>query len=76
MRVITVHKILIGTAAAFFLFFAGREIAQFIRAGEAWALPRGIVALLVAVALGAYFGYLCRKGTLADVADGLRKPRP
>ena len=75
MRVMTAHKILIATAAAFFLFYAGWELRRFLGAGDAWALPRGLAALAVAAALGVYFAYLVRKRTIAGVAEGLTKQR-
>ena len=71
----TAHKILIATAAAFFLFYAGWELRRFFAAGEPWALPRGLAALAVAVGLGVYFGYLRRKRTVAGVAEGFMKHR-
>jgi len=75
MRVITAHKILISTAAVFFLFYAGWELRRLFRAGAFWALPRALVALAVAIALGVYFGYLVRKRTIAGLAEGLTKNR-
>ncbi len=75
MRVMTAHKILISTAAAFFLFYAGWELLRYLRGGDVWALPRALAALAVAVGLGVYFGYLRRKRTIAGVAEGLTKQR-
>jgi hypothetical protein len=71
----TAHKILISTAAVFFVFYGGWEIVRYGRTGDAWALGRGLVALLVALALGLYFIYLRRKGTIAAVAEGLKISR-
>ncbi len=75
MRVITAHKILIGTATAFFVFYAGWEVLRYARGADAWALLRGLVALAVAVVLGWYVAYLFRCRTLAGLAEGLTKPR-
>jgi hypothetical protein len=75
MRVMTAHKILIGTATIFFLFYAGWEVRRFFGAGDVWALLRALAALAVAVALGVYFAYLARKRTVAGLADGLTKHR-
>ena len=75
MQVMTAHKILISTAAVFFLFYSGWEMVGYLKTWEFWALPRGLVALLVALALGAYFTYLRRKRTPAALAEGLTKPR-
>ncbi len=73
MRIMTAHKILISTAAVFFVFYGGWELLRYARTSDVWALLRGFVALLVAVALGVYFAYLRRKGTIAAVADGLTR---
>ncbi len=75
MRVMTAHKTLIGTAAAFFLFYGGWELRGFFRSGEVWALPRGLAALAVGIGLGLYFRYLARKRTVADLAAGLSGQR-
>ncbi len=75
MRIMTAHKILMATAAAFFLFYAGWELVRSLRTGDLWGLPRGLVALAVAIGLGLYFRYLARKRTVADLADGLTKRR-
>jgi len=59
MKVLTAHRILIGVAAAFFVFYGGWEI----RRGQAGAIGgtwRGAVALLAAVALVVYFTTLFR----------------
>ncbi len=75
MRIMTAHKILMATAAAFFLFYAGWELVRSLRTGDLWGLPRGLVALAVAIGLALYFRYLARKRTVADLADGLTKRR-
>jgi hypothetical protein len=75
MRIMTAHKILISTAAVFFVFYGGWELMRYFKTGEFWAFPRGLAALLVAAVLGVYFAYLRRKGTIAAVADGLKIPR-
>jgi len=75
MRVMTAHKILIATATAFFVFYAGWEALRYAKGADVWALPRALVALAVAVALGAYLVYLFRCRTLAGLAEGLTKPR-
>lgn len=75
MRVMTAHKILIATATAFFAFYAVWEFRNYSRSGDAWALPRALAAVAVAVALGAYLAYLFRRRTLAGLAEGLTKTR-
>ena len=74
MRIMTAHKILISTATAFFLFYAAWEVARYFHRGELWALPRGLAALAVAVALGAYFAYVLKKKTIAGIAEGFTRP--
>jgi len=54
MRLITAHKILIGSAAVFFVFFALWELRNYSQSGEAWAAARGGLYLLVAVGMGIY----------------------
>ena len=75
MRIMTAHKILISTAAVFFLFYGGWELMRYVRTRDVGGLARGFAALLVAIALGLYFAYLRRKGTIAALADGLKIPR-
>ena len=75
MRILTVHRILIGTAAAFFVFYSGWEVLHAARGGDTWGLARGLVALAVAAALWFYFAHLLRKRTIASLADSLTKTR-
>jgi hypothetical protein len=75
MRVMTAHKILICTAAAFFVFYGGWEILHAARGGDAWGLARGLVALAAAAALWLYFAHLLRSHTIAGLADSLKKTR-
>lgn len=64
MKLLTLHKILIGFAIAFFLFFGIREA---IREGGSSVL--GIVSIFIALGGGGYFiwvlrgGYNGKKGT-------------
>ena len=51
MRLITAHRILIGTAVVFFAFYALWEFRGVEGAGSAW---RGVAALLGAAALLIY----------------------
>ncbi|MGE5217331.1 MAG: hypothetical protein ACM3SP_10065 [Chloroflexota bacterium] len=60
MKLITAHKILIGSATLFFIFFAFWEWQNYSQSGEAWAAARGGLYLLVAVAFGVYFKNLRR----------------
>ena len=55
MRLITAHRILIGSAAVFFVFFALWEWQNYSQNGEAWAAVRSGFYLLVALGFGVYF---------------------
>lgn len=55
MRLITAHKILIGTSIAFFIFFSGWELTNYLGANEGWALVRSVLYLCVAVGFAVYF---------------------
>ena len=61
MRLITAHKILIGTSIVFFIFFSSWELTNFFGAGEGWALARSILYLGVAVGFAVYFQTLKNK---------------
>ncbi len=54
MRLITAHKILIGSATVFFIFFAFWEWQNYSHSGEFWAAARSGLYLLVAAAFGVY----------------------
>lgn len=75
MRIMTAYKILISTAAVFFVFYGGWEILHAARGGHTWGLVRGLVALVVAAALWFYFAHLLRTRTIANLADSLTKTR-
>jgi hypothetical protein len=60
MRLLTAHKILISTAAVFFFFFGLWELRNYFNTGEAWAVFRAVLYLLVAVGFGLYFKNLDR----------------
>jgi hypothetical protein len=55
MRLITAHRILIGSAAVFFVFFAFWEWQNYSQSGEAWAAARSGLYFLVALGFGTYF---------------------
>ena len=61
MRLITAHKILIGTSIVFFIFFSGWELTNYASAGQGWALVRSLLYLGVAVGFAAYFRTLKNK---------------
>lgn len=60
MKLITAHKILIASAAVFFVFFAFWEWRNYATSGEGWAVVRAVLYLLVAVGFGIYFKNLGR----------------
>ena len=55
MRLITAHRILIGAAIAFFVFYAGRSLWAYRGGDGVGALVQTVVAFLVAVGLVAYY---------------------
>ena len=61
MRLITAHKILIGTSVVFFIFFSGWELTNYFAAGGGWALARSVLYLGVAVGFAVYFRSLKNK---------------
>jgi hypothetical protein len=60
MKLITAHKILIGSATVFFLFFALWEFRNYDDKGDSWAMARSVLYLLVAVGFGIYLKNLGR----------------
>ena len=59
MKLITAHKILIGSAVVFFVFFAFREYRNFT-GGDGWAAGRGVLSLIVALGFAIYLKNLKR----------------
>ena len=57
MKLITLHKILIAFALAFFLFFGIREIIR-----DSGNVIVGIVVLALAAGVGFYFAWVLRGG--------------
>jgi hypothetical protein len=62
MRLITAHRILIGAAIAFFVFFALVQLRQFARAPGAAPLVEAVVSTVVALGLVLYYRTLSRWG--------------
>ena len=62
MKLITAHRILIGAAIAFFVFFAAIQIRQYVRAPGAAPMVEAVISLVVAVGLVAYYRTLSRWG--------------
>ncbi len=61
MKLMTAHKILIGTSIVFFIFFSGWELMNYLGAGEVGALARSVLYLCVAVGFAVYFRSLKNK---------------
>jgi hypothetical protein len=62
MRLITAHRILIGAAIAFFVFFAAVELRQYARTPGAAPLIEAVVSVVVAIGLVLYYRTLSRWG--------------
>ncbi len=62
MRLITAHRILIGAAIAFFVFFAAVELRQYGRAPGVAPLVEAVVSIAVAIGLVLYYRTLSRWG--------------
>ncbi|MBI4240897.1 MAG: hypothetical protein HY613_04200 [Candidatus Rokubacteria bacterium] len=60
MRLIVAHRILIGTAIAFGLFFTGWGIVRYARTGESAQLVVAAVTAVITAALGYYLRNLKR----------------
>jgi hypothetical protein len=61
MRLITAHKILIASATAFFLFFAGFELRSYAHTSAPVDLVSGIFGVAAAVGFALYFYRLHRR---------------
>ena len=62
MKLITAHRILIGAAIAFFVFFAAVELRAYVRAPGPAPLVEAVVSAAVAVGLVLYYRTLSRWG--------------
>lgn len=60
MRLIVAHRILIGTAIAFGLFFTGWELVRYARTGQVGQLLIAAVTAVVTLGLGYYLKNLRR----------------
>lgn len=60
MKLITAHKILISTAAVFFVFFSFWELRNYLSADNGWALSRSVLYLIIAIGFAVYFKNLHR----------------
>lgn len=55
MKLITAHKILIATAAVFFIFFGFGELRQYSNTGDLWSVLRSVLYFLAGIGFGIYF---------------------
>ena len=62
VTLLTAHRILIGTAVAFFTYYGLWEFAGWRATGTGGGVIRGAVSLLAAGGLGLYFLTLRQKG--------------
>lgn len=60
MKIMTAHRILITSAAVFFLFFAGWEYRNYANAQDGWALVRCVLYVAVSGAFAFYLKNLKR----------------
>jgi hypothetical protein len=60
MKLITAHRILIGTAIVFFIFLALWELRHSLQSSNIWAAAPSILYLVVAAGFGIYFKSLKR----------------
>lgn len=54
MHIMTVHRILIGSAVALFIFYAGWEFMGYLEEGEVSALWRSLASVIAAVGFACY----------------------
>jgi hypothetical protein len=62
VRLITAHRILIGAAIAFFLFYAAFQVRRALGVGGAAAGVQALVSAAIALGLVAYYRSLRRWG--------------
>jgi len=62
MTLLTAHRILIGAAVAFFIYYGLWEFAGWRATGTGGGIARGAVSLVAAGGLGWYFLTLRQKG--------------
>lgn len=62
MKLITAHRILIGAAIAFFVFFALVQLRLYSRAPGAVPLIEAVVSAVIAIGLVIYYRTLRRWG--------------
>lgn len=66
MRLITAHKVLIGSAVALFLFFAVFQLRSYASSGSLADLASAVLGFVVAVAFALYLRTVFAKGRQDD----------
>lgn len=61
MKLLTAHKILIGTSAVFFVFLSSWEFGNYFSGDGLWTAVRGALYLGIAIGLGVYFTSLRKR---------------
>jgi hypothetical protein len=61
MKLLTAHKILIGTSVVFFGYLSHWEFQNYLSGDGIWTLVRGVVYLAVAIGFGIYFWSLRKR---------------
>jgi len=61
MKLLTAHKILIGTSVVFFVFLSSWEVGNYLSGDGIWTLARGMIYLGVAVGFAIYFRSLRKR---------------
>jgi len=62
VKLITAHRILIGAAIVFFVFFAAIQLRLYVRTAGAAPLIEAVVSVAVAIGLVLYYRTLSRWG--------------
>jgi hypothetical protein len=55
MKLMTAHRILIGTAVVFFLCFSTWEFDRYLRSNDAWTLVQSVFYFFVGIGFAVYF---------------------
>jgi hypothetical protein len=61
MHILTAHRILIGIAVVFFVFYGVREAMRFASSGSPWAALGAILSALAAIGFALYWRTIPRR---------------
>ncbi|HUI25916.1 MAG TPA: hypothetical protein VL403_07500 [Candidatus Kryptonia bacterium] len=64
MSLLTAHKILIASAIALFVLYAGWEIDNYTANDDIWALPRAAASAVAAIGFAVYLRSVWDRGAL------------